>query len=103
MFNCSPIDYIDTALSQVNRHLDSNNIRLPLGAYPNRHREIPQNFNLQQYGKEITIDYHNLSAEDFKKYGESWYKNYQISYLGGCCGITPEYIKEISSIGKINY
>lgn len=93
MFNCCPISHVDSAIKYWSEYLTNQNIDLELGAYPNKHKHICQDFELET----SDIVYSDLSKLEFKEYCQTW-KNCNIDYLGGCCGISPEYIKVINEL-----
>ncbi len=94
MFNCSPIQNIDQAVTKMTQTRQTLNLKLEIGAYPNKHQEIVENFTLDKY--QDTIKYQDLTTKEFANFAKRWYHQ-GVDIIGGCCGIGPEYIRELAN------
>lgn len=96
LFNCCPIDIIDQALEYLK---DSYNPNIKLGAYPNLHiKPIVNNFNLEKVTNENNIVYSSIKPEEFRDIVIKWKNEKNISIVGGCCGMGPEFIRILKGI-----
>jgi S-methylmethionine-dependent homocysteine/selenocysteine methylase len=89
MLNCCPISHVNKGLPQISKHLKDLNIGMKLGAYPNLHEHIPEHFCLENGHK---IQYLDVNPKQFGDICQTWT---DIDYIGGCCGIGPEYISAL--------
>lgn len=89
MLNCCPISHVSKGLPQISKHLKDLNISMQIGAYPNLHEHIPEHFCLENGEK---IQYLDVNPQQFSDICQSWT---DIDYIGGCCGIGPEYISAL--------
>lgn len=101
LFNCAEPEAISKALqsiradSVVQRSLSERGVRT--GAFANRLTPVDPNWSL----KESNTPQATRIDMDAKRYSEefvsSWVKDYGAMIVGGCCGITPEYIAAINA------
>lgn len=88
LFNCCPPEDIDKALDLVCADqalldvLKSKQIRL--GAYPNRYPALSDTSSSGIRNE--------LGPESFTKWCVEWIQHKNVSIVGGCCGITPDFI-----------
>ena len=92
LFNCCQPEIIADAIEiskEVLSHLDND---IQLGAYANAFPPQPKdataNDGLDELRKDLTPDSYLLWAQRWKEQGAT--------LIGGCCGIGPEHIKELS-------
>jgi S-methylmethionine-dependent homocysteine/selenocysteine methylase len=99
LFNCALPESITQALKAI--HEDSalqrtmNGQSVMTGAYANRLTPVDSNWSLgESETPQATRD--DLTVERYSnEFVYSWVKDYGASIVGGCCGITPEYIADI--------
>jgi len=100
-FNCSPINYIDLAIKYINS-LDKT---IRIGVYPNKHEQTIKNLDLEKIVVN-DINYKDIHLDDFLDYCQNWINNYNVKFIGGCCGIDESYIdyvsKKLTTIDKKN-
>lgn len=101
LFNCAEPEAITKALqsiradSELQRTLSERGVRT--GAYANRLTPVEANWSME----ESDAPQATRTDLDVKRYSEefvsSWVKDSGATIVGGCCGITPEYIATIHS------
>jgi S-methylmethionine-dependent homocysteine/selenocysteine methylase len=89
MLNCCPISHVERGLPLISKHLNDLNINIKLGAYPNLHEHIPEHFCLENGQK---IKYLDVTPNQFGDICQSWTG---LDFVGGCCGVGPEYIAQL--------
>ena len=92
-FNCSPISNIDKAIDIFTKYIQVNNLDLQLGAYPNKHQHICENFVLES----SCVTYSEITPIQFKEYVTKW-KSQGLNFVGGCCGMGPDYISILKDL-----
>jgi S-methylmethionine-dependent homocysteine/selenocysteine methylase len=106
LFNCALPESITQALKTI--HEDSSLQRtmkehaVITGAYANRLTAVGANWSLgESDATQPTRD--DLSVERYSnEFVSSWVKDLGASIVGGCCGITPEYIADIHKTLRIS-
>lgn len=91
LFNCTSPEAISQGLSQLRELTDK-----PTGAYPNR-LHIPEGWTLDN---EVTAAYREMQEEEFLEFCREW-RALGAKYIGGCCGIGPEFIRALSGAEEL--
>ena len=92
LFNCSQPEVMENALKITRRIVPS---QILTGAYANTFPSI--NSSQKAANNQIRELRTELTPEVYKNFALSWIKA-GASIIGGCCGIGPEHIKELSKI-----
>ena len=92
LFNCSQPEMMESAL-KVTREIVPSNILT--GAYANTFPSI--NSSQKAANNQIRELRSELTPEVYKNFALTWV-NAGASIVGGCCGIGPEHIKELSKL-----
>ncbi|MGI9324122.1 MAG: homocysteine S-methyltransferase family protein [Pseudomonadales bacterium] len=86
LFNCTSPEAITQGLAELRTLTDR-----PMGAYPNR-MSIPEGWTLDN---EVSAGYRvDLDVAAYIDYANRWTQD-GASFIGGCCGIGPEYIRAL--------
>ena len=89
MFNCSAPETITVALEEAKKTAE-----VPLGCYPNRFLEVPEEWTLDDEKQIVRND--ALNEISFLEYASRW-RQIGAKFIGGCCGIGPSYIQAVYS------
>ncbi len=81
-----------TGPSEMGEHLRylSQHSRIPISVLPNA-------------GLPSVVDgkmHYDLTAEDFTQYLARFIKEFGVRVVGGCCGTTPEYIRQLAEVAR---
>jgi len=94
LFNCCQPDVIDQALDVAQSTLqDKNATHIELGAYANAFPPQPKNAAANDTLNQVRDD---LTPPAYLHWAQKWQAQ-GASLIGGCCGIGPEHIQELSS------
>ena len=101
LFNCSSPELIKLGLeslqsSSITTLLQKNNCEL--GVYPNRY--FPVNPDWTNLSQPIRME---LTPHSFTEFCLDAIKNHRVTIVGGCCGITPNFINELNSLMLNNH
>lgn len=97
LFNCCQPEVIEEALKVAKQTLVRlGQTTIELGAYANAFPPQPKDATAND-GLDILRD--DLSPKDYLQWAERWQKH-GVSLIGGCCGIGPEHIAELSQYAK---
>eukprot|EP01134_Creolimax_fragrantissima_P006169 CFRG6169T1 len=98
LFNCGEVEGVLACIDSIDEQTFSrmNQLGIHLGAYPNRLTAVPEGWTMGS-----TPDAQPIRTEiDEEKFAE-WAVQYAlkgVTYIGGCCGIYPSYIRKLSDI-----
>lgn len=86
--NCSNYKATKESLKQINK----NKINVPIGIYPNVEKRSEVNYGVH-YDHYFETD---STEKDFCNFLDLMVNEYKIKILGGCCGTSPSFIKELN-------
>ncbi|MCJ8339812.1 MAG: homocysteine S-methyltransferase family protein [Pseudomonadales bacterium] len=94
LFNCSSAEVMGLAITDAKRALVAMGIEseVQIGVYANSFTPFSEDHEANAGVSDLRED---LTAENYRQIAESWVAA-GASILGGCCGITPEHIMELS-------
>lgn len=90
LFNCSQPEEMEPALEIIQKM----EIDVPYGVYANAFEAITRD---EKANNHVTTIREDNSPENYLNYAQKW-KNMGASVIGGCCGINPEHIRELSKL-----
>lgn len=98
LFNCSCAEVMENALVAAKRALIDlgNDNGVLLGVYANSFPPIGEQHEANSGVCGIRDD---LSPQKYREFASAWI-NAGASIIGGCCGISPEHIKELSNFKR---
>jgi len=104
LFNCCKPEAISIALGKLRADedltaaLEENGVLL--GVYANRLTDIDPNWMLA--GSEEAQPFRtDLDEKQYWSFIQLWTERFGVKLIGGCCGITPDYIKYMKNeLGK---
>jgi len=100
LFNCATPEAITIALKQMrdDSNLSSllNENRIRLGAYANRLTPVASDWSLEGSDGPQPMR-RDLDPQRYWEFVQDWIANYNVTMIGGCCGITPEHIAYLKS------
>lgn len=92
MLNCCPVSHVLKGIPKIVQRLPKD---MEFGVYPNLHEHIPEHFVLDEGKKPV---YQDMTPKEFTEK----LTVHSLDYVGGCCGIGPEYISELRNGLKID-
>lgn len=92
LFNCSQPEVMEAALDAANAVLQQQGGQLQLGVYANAFPPTPKDAKANATLDEIRAD---LTPQNYLGWAERWVGK-GAGIVGGCCGISPEHIAELS-------
>ncbi len=94
LFNCCQPEVIEDALNVARTVLESMNAgHIQLGAYANAFAPQPKDATANEGLDEVRAD---LTPPAYLKWAEKW-RQQGASLIGGCCGIGPDHIENLST------
>jgi homocysteine S-methyltransferase len=96
LFNCSCVEVMEAALISAKQALKDSKLSdsILLVVYANNFPPINED---HQANNGITNIRTNMSVEKYSQFAINWLKA-GASIIGGCCGVSPQHIKKLSSI-----
>ena len=98
LFNCSAVEVMETALVNAKQALLAQGLEgvVQLGVYANNFPPIGE---LREANSDegISIIRDDVSPEKYREFVSSWI-NAGASIVGGCCGVSPEHIKQLAEL-----
>lgn len=95
LFNCSIPEVMSPALKIAKASLEKSGYDIPLGVYPNKFSEVKSG----HYANNTLLQMREMSVDEFFAFSQQWQKD-GASIIGGCCGISPEYIKTLTALKR---
>ena len=96
LFNCSRIEVMESALLVAKKALVEQGLEneVQLGVYANN---FPPIGDLHAANDQVNSIRKDIPATQYKGFAASWL-NAGASIIGGCCGISPEHIKQLAEL-----
>ena len=96
LFNCSRIEVMESALTIAKQALVSKGLeqQVRLGVYANNFPPIGDRHAANNQVNSIRND---IPATQYREFAEKWL-HAGASIIGGCCGISPEHIRELAKL-----
>ncbi|HSG03502.1 MAG TPA: homocysteine S-methyltransferase family protein [Marinobacterium sp.] len=91
MFNCSVPEIMAAAVEKAKAVVDGQSSSLALGVYANKFTPIKST----QDSRSQEIEFRAIEPDEYLTYAREW-RTLGATIIGGCCGIGPEYIRELS-------
>jgi len=91
-FNCSIPEVIEQAIKDVNQVLERTGKTLTIGVYANSFAPIKADHQANESYQGLR----NFSPTEYLEYAKTWYR-LGASIIGGCCGIEPSHIEELTA------
>jgi len=99
LFNCSSPEAITIALENISHNEGCRDLlkssRCELGVYPNRYRPVTQDWETLAQAPRG-----ELTPERLVEFARYCAQNHGVTLIGGCCGISVEYIRALSTALK---
>lgn len=92
LFNCSQVEEMKDVLDIVQK----SDLEIPYGVYANAFEPIKQDQDVSTDGLTIRDD---NSVSDYYNHALKWVSQ-GATIIGGCCGIGPEHIKELTKLNE---
>jgi len=101
LLNCCEPESITAALKEMQTDTDTHDLLhregIVLGAYANRLTEVASDWSMEASSDPQPFRHDLPTNIYFDKFVHVWVKDYGLKMIGGCCGISPEYISYIAS------
>ncbi|TEW52654.1 homocysteine S-methyltransferase family protein [Psychromonas algicola] len=96
LFNCSRIEVMESGLLIAKQALIEQGIetKVQLGVYANN---FPPIGDLHAANDQVNSIREDIPPTQYKAFAETWL-NAGASIIGGCCGISPEHIKQLAKL-----
>lgn len=98
LFNCSAVEVMETALINAKQALLAQGLEneVQLGVYANNFPPIGE---LREANNDegLSIIRNDVSPKKYRQFVSAWI-NAGASIVGGCCGVSPEHIKELAKL-----
>ena len=96
LFNCSRIEVMESALLVAKKALVEQGLEneIQLGVYANN---FPPIGDLHAANDQVNSIREDIQPAQYKAFAASWL-NAGASIIGGCCGISPEHIKQLAEL-----
>jgi len=91
LFNCSIPEVIEQAIDEVTAMINNQQTPIDIGAFANSFTPISTNHKANHAIQESR----DLSPEQYLSFVKKWHAQ-GANIIGGCCGISPAHIKQIS-------
>ena len=91
MFNCSIPEIMEAALRDAQQVISEHGANLELGVYANKFTPIKATQDSRVQGVEMR----EIAIDEYTAFADIWYRT-GATIIGGCCGIGPEYIAELT-------
>ncbi|MEO0398251.1 MAG: homocysteine S-methyltransferase family protein [Pseudomonadota bacterium] len=89
LFNCSPPEEMETAITIARSIAKSRGVELKIGAYANAFTRIAKGHKANETVTDLREE---LTPERYASFAEKWAAA-GATLIGGCCGIGPDHIK----------
>lgn len=92
LFNCSIPEKMSPAIEIAKRIIDEEQSALKIGVYANKFTPIRRS----QDSSSEDIEMREITPSEYLDYAKEWHR-LGADIIGGCCGIGPEYIEQLSN------